>query len=1154
MTPLDQHPLPHESAPGEELGELAIAEYTVFLLAVDTYIRYVSEHQGLGASDDIIQKALVLVRLADRASGDAIKSFFLENLDKPSQKNQLVRAFAFTLNQSGLANRALRIRSLLRRGGPALLNGLFTGSKPRQEVKKAMTATLIDDADAALEALAALPMRNPRLRKWIDEASEFAGSRQFQNPVAAVADEIAEASPAVLDAKVTQGASPGTEQAKQAVAKQEHTLAAVQASATATAAKALQAAGIEDKPATTSEVHGIVAATVAAVINNPEVTKNLPESFINKGRPLDPEQVKAALTDGRVLVAAGAGAGKSTTLVSRISYLINERHQDSGKILACSFNKKAALQLAGKIKDKVGSNNVRVGTMHSLFLNFVVGNRVSAGLGKPEEIAMLKNPRLISDDGGITATAMSTAIRNIWEDCGQTALEARYPWMQPEWLEDGPPRAKEANLYMNTWRGNGVELEQAKGEVKSQAEACAYIWYETYLGIKGDIPGWKPSCDSKAYNAFMKRHRKGNERLGDMEDMQKILLDILRRDPEKRERIQNAFHHILVDEAQDLNLVQHEIFDIMSGKIKPGDGKSVWMIGDDKQCIYQFRGSRPELFAAFADKEGWDVRLIRTNYRCEPEIVEAANRLQTHNKDNIKMECKADPKKAKGSASIVVEVPEDSIAAAVSTITNVVHAHKQGEPLEKFAVLTRTNKELNEFETACIIGEIKYVKKSGKGFLDAPESRALLGYIDLVRGDSYETMKQSLVAALLYPNRGLFMGAEDAERCVDEAIRDVARFNRVDKTMVNPAMLLEGRNVSILADALKRPNKVKIVANAKSRDAGEFMYQKRVEELADNLEGLASDLRAIDRNLKDNPTQPTSELLNSILDGVSSTVYNWDPDERRSIPDSKTLREYISANTALFSDPEEEEEEEKTEQEKAQAIEVNEDGSLVDRDLPPTVPVEGKGLGSVQFLFQLAIPNANDAIHATDPSTSNGFIAKIARYRTLADKLRIDPKKWELEHKDEPAPAITLSTVHKVKGAEWEHVVVMMPKGTFPMELKMKKGDPPPDPVKEKRHLEAERNLAYVAITRAQKDLKIVCPKMLTGGKEAGISPFVGEAGLVPGENVQHDSIATTPEVTEAVTKLASVYDDEVCDVDAQATYHGFDGGPPGNVYDRRRL
>jgi len=1136
--PLEQNVLQSEPAI-DEVGQLEVAEYVVFLLALDTYIRYVSEFKGLGASDDLIQKAVKLVRLADGASGDAFKAFFLENLTKEEHKNQLTRAFRFSLNQNGLAERAYRIRNLLKRGGPSLLNALFTESKARQEVKKAMTALNIDDADQALKALADLPMRNPRTRKWIDQASELAGSQQFLNPVAAVADDLVGASAEILDAKVTQSAIPGTEQAKEALAKQENVLAAVQANATATAAKALRSAGIEDKPATTSEVHGIVAATVAAVISTPEIPKNLPAAFINNGKALDPEQVAAALTDGRVLVAAGAGAGKSTTLVSRIAYLINDRGCDSGKIVACTFNRKASLQLEGKIDRKVGTNNVHCSTMHSLFLNFVVGNKSSPGLGSPTERAMLQSPRLITDKGKLTGTTMSVAVRNTWADCKPEVIAAHYGFPL-EWVKSGPPKPKAANSFLNQWRGNGVTLELAKQEVRSQAEALGYIWYDMYLGLKGDTPGWAPPCESGAHRKFMGTHRKGGERLGDMEDMQKILLDILRSDPKKRERVQNAFEHILVDEAQDLNLVQHEIYEIMSGKITPGDGKSMWMIGDDKQCIYQFRGSKPELFVAFAKKEGWTTRQIRTNYRCEPEIVEAANRLQVHNEDKIDMECRAAPSKKNGTASITVDTPPDSASAAIGVINEIVDKHKHGEPLQSFAILARTNKELNDFETACIIGEMRYVKKSGKGFLEAPESRALLGYLDLAAGDSYESMKKSLVAAILCPERNTFLNFDEAEKCVDEALRDVARLTRVDKSLINPNKLLEGKNVSILARALKRPYEAKLM------EKGEWLYKKAVSQLTENLEGLASDIRVLRMNMEDNPQQPTSELLNTILDGISSTVYNYEKGPSgagHEVASTKTLREQISLNNALFSD-DDEPEEERTDEEKEEAISVDEGGGLVDKDKKAVA--EGAGLGAVQFLFQLAIPNANDAANATDPSNAAGFARKLARYRALGDKLRVDTEQWESEHGDEPAPALTLSTVHKVKGAEWENVFVVMTKGKFPIEIKPKPGDPPPDPVKEQKRIEAERNLAYVAITRAQKNLNIIC----AGTKRGGLSQFVEEAGLVRGENVvQPDSVAKSsePEIKTASVDLPMGF--------AQA--HGFSDDQSADetynvTYDRR--
>lgn len=90
---------------------------------------------------------------------------------------------------------------------------------------------------------------------------------------------------------------------------------------------------------------------------------------------------------------------------------------------------------------------------------------------------------------------------------------------------------------------------------------------------------------------------------------------------------------------------------------------------------------------------------------------------------------------------------------------------------------------------------------------------------------------------------------------------------------------------------------------------------------------------------------------------------------------------------------------------------------------------------------------------------------------------------------------------NSVKGAEWRNCYVQMPKGKFPFEPRIKPGQEPPDPEDLQAEMESERRLAYVALTRAAKNLTVVCPKVV-GGKAAGTSPFVDEAELTTGENV----------------------------------------------------
>jgi len=90
--------------------------------------------------------------------------------------------------------------------------------------------------------------------------------------------------------------------------------------------------------------------------------------------------------------------------------------------------------------------------------------------------------------------------------------------------------------------------------------------------------------------------------------------------------------------------------------------------------IYGFRGARPDLFTALDGKEGWKTRQITTNYRCEPEIVEAANSLIANNEGQIPMEAKPNPKRERGQGSMVVETAADEQTAAVSVVNQYKEA------------------------------------------------------------------------------------------------------------------------------------------------------------------------------------------------------------------------------------------------------------------------------------------------------------------------------------------------------------------------------------------------------------------------------------------------------------------------------------------------
>lgn len=1538
----------------EPLEELEIAEYLIFLLALDTYMRYVEETLGRKQTDSMITKGVQLIRMADAQQSDAMKAFLSGALSSSTHQTMLNKAFSFQSTQTGLGKRSLQMRTLLSRGGASTMRAVFKTNKALQGVRAAIAASQVEDADAALDQFAALQMRNQRLRQWIDDAADHAGSGTFLNAVAVATDQV-EGDHALTQASATAvGAGPSSDQAAEAQTARDSKLLEVEQQATATAARVIERSGQQDTPPNRSEVVGIATAVAKAVTTNAVDVKNLPGAIkaeLGKHGPPDPEQVDAAMTDGKVLVAASAGSGKSTTLVARIRHLVEDRGVPPSKILAVSFNKKAADELKAKIERAVGpaaAKQMTVGTMNAIFKRFIAGSPDGfRGFGSPEEKAMMSGERFISPPGsgrgprGPSPSSMSVAIRNIFKECDEkwdvakkSNPDAPHPLAEYTGFESSVfeelPQAKKMNLHMTRWQGNDIGLDEAKKQAAGKTQKQAVVWYAFYQGVKGDLgPNWQPPCgESKAFGNFKGKFRRGGERLGDFNDQLKIMRDIMARDPKAKKAFQGKFDHLNVDECvhedtqvetpegpksvrdleigeeilsydngsaafklvenkvsstsnqgyrvhlasgrtlemtakhrlyatpfeesvipegelalylmyrkdmgfrigvsknptsrvgartpraateradclwildvgessdilfkeqayslkyaiptylfegsirgcsqdridkifsefgengrqlldkhdldfhyphwvnstmtgssgpnrfvvglqahrkgkiqsgsavqmswtgdeivipdveirkskesrrhfskrfasyakarkmalhvareigarvddtlmiegekcrlvtasalfagmkvpvhesgfrrnsdkllrgtlihqvaskhgvdlpargcvsaatyesvrsvangelpplddsevsldeitcvemteggsfvdltveaasnffgngvlshncQDLNSIQHEIFEMGSEHITEGDGKSLWMVGDDSQAIYQFRGARPEMFVDLDGKEGWKTKYISTNYRCAPEIVEHAGKLIAHNEDRIPLVANPHGAKPRGEASVRVDLPGTNAEAAINTVGRIRKdmddPNIEGKP-QDYAVLARTNKELNDFETACIINEIPYVRKGGNGFLDAPESKAVLGYIDLAGGTDYEKKMDSLLAVLMNPDRGLYLGPDKVARAVKEAIDDVARSEGVDAKAVDPTDMVSNHEyASILAENLKRPYKLKITRGK----GGDWLYDKLVGQLADDLADVGRDIRSIKGKLGDGTTG-TAELIDYILDNSTSTKREYDRKLRREVETTVSLREHISDKVALFGGEEEDDASEEAEEVKP---EFDAEGNIIAPEGADEKPPEDqrKGLGSVQFLYALAEPNGNDIAAGTDPAIAKDFLQKIQRFEEMAKTLRVDPRVWSKkmlqEGKDPgtPPPAVTLSTVHSVKGAEWENVTVVMPKGKFPHEA------PPPKPGEEDDYepvdIKAERNLAYVALTRAAKNLEVVCPQDSVKGRPGQppppgphVSRFVIEADLNYGENVPKEEVV----VTEDDVRLASDYDIE---------------------------
>ena len=1025
----------------DEIGDLQIAEYVVFLLALDTYMRYVEETTGEDPADEVTARGIRMLRISDAMISEGLQKVLNESLPTDVHKKMLSRAMAIhAVTPENAGRRALLLRTLFSRGGPSTQRAVFQTNRALKEIREAIAASMIDDADTALDKFAAIPMKNTRLRGWIELAAKTAVQREIpKNAVDAGSREAVDQATVLMTQQVQSAGAQGSEAMEEAQAAHTDVLAQVEQDAATAAKKAIETSGEADTAPSRSETIGIAVAAAAAAVSDPSKPQNIPDPL----RKLDDEQRAAALTDGKVLVAAGAGAGKSTTLVSRVEYLVKERRVFPGRILVTSFNKKAADELKTKIGRKVGGealNQMTTGTMHSLFKKFI-GEYGTA----PERSAVgaTKGSKSFMQNGATIART----VQRIWGEC--------YP--QDSRDERPVPKIKNMMMAKTKWSGNNISPAEAKRQAQTQDDAEAADWYTMYEGLKGSIPGWRPPCgSSKGFETFMARNRPNNERLGDFDDQISIFLSVLKREPAVKKTIQQMFDHIIVDEAQDLNEVQKTILDLMSEHISDGaDGKSFWIVGDDKQSIYLFRGARPDLFTGLNGKEGWKTKMIRTNYRCQPEIVEAANKLIAHNEKQIPMEATPSADKVRGVGSVKVITPGDEAEAALDVIEEIKSDLISGSEVSDYAILTRTNKEQHAYETACIIRGVPYARKGATSFLGSNETKAFLSYVQLATGDDFTKMQAALGEVINKPNR-FFISPDVGVAAVQDALSAYARRLGQDIKTVNPMV------------ALGDPFFQSTLAEKLVRVRTGFKYQKALEKLEDIQRGI-SEMQANSAN----PEYTTKDLFDEIL-GMTGTAAVTDPVTGRAQFVEQTFRESLKADIRDKMDDEE---------------------AADDED-------DTEGLGNVSFLYELAKKDPTDpGDMLSDPNTPFGFKAKMERYSQRARELRIDIVKWDKDQEAlppedrKPPPGVYLGTCHSTKGAQWKSCYVQMPKGKFPMERAGKPGEPPPPPNPEE--LEADRRLGYVALTRAAMNLTVVCPKSV-GGRAAGVSPFVTEAGLAP--------------------------------------------------------
>ncbi len=404
--------------------------------------------------------------------------------------------------------------------------------------------------------------------------------------------------------------------------------------------------------------------------------------------------------DGPCLVIAGAGSGKTRVLTYRIAHLVNEG-VDPFSILALTFTNKAAKEMKNRIEKIVGTDarNLWMGTFHSIFARIL---RVEGyKIGYP--------PNFVIYDTQDSKNLIKLIV-------------------------------KELNLDPKLYKENYVynRISNAKNRLISPLE-----YKNNPILIEEDTSSHRPLI-SKIYNIYTNRCFKSQAM--DFDDLLYNTNKLFSDHVDVLNKYQQLFKHVLIDEFQDTNYCQYLITKRLASV-----NRNIFVVGDDAQSIYAFRGAEIRNILKFEDDFS-DLKIVKLeqNYRSTKTIVNAANSVIEKNKSKISKEVWTDNED--GELISVKKSFSDNEEGKI--ISNLIFEEKNRNQLtnSNFAVLYRTNNQSRSIEEALRRIGLKYKVFGGVSFYQRKEVKDLLAYL---RFSINQNDEQSFRRIINYPRRGI---------------------------------------------------------------------------------------------------------------------------------------------------------------------------------------------------------------------------------------------------------------------------------------------------------------------------------------------------------------------------------------------------------------
>jgi len=410
---------------------------------------------------------------------------------------------------------------------------------------------------------------------------------------------------------------------------------------------------------------------------------------------LNPQQKEAAIhKEGPLLILAGAGSGKTSTMTHRIAYLIKEEGIAPYNIFAVTFTNKAAKEMRDRVEDLIGQGtNMWILTFHSACLRILRKNAAEAGYTQD---FVVYDP-----------TDQKVVIKNCLKE--QNVDEKKY---SPQYVLSIISDCKEKGI-------SPAKYAQINGaDYKSKIILDLYTAYENVL---------------KKNNAM------------DFDDLILRTVQLFEKHDEILAYYQVKFKYIMVDEYQDTNFMQYRFIKLLAEA-----HNNICVVGDDDQCIYQWRGADIKNILDFEkDFKNTKVIKLEQNYRSHGNILEAAHSVIENNKGRKHKKLWTDKEKGEKIKYYRADDEKDEARYIAQEIDRI---HSKELKFSDFAILYRTNAQSRTFEEALSARDVPYRVLGGNRYYDRKEIKDIMAYMRLVQNTADDL---SLTRIINEPKRGI---------------------------------------------------------------------------------------------------------------------------------------------------------------------------------------------------------------------------------------------------------------------------------------------------------------------------------------------------------------------------------------------------------------